>query len=167
MALKPVAAQVVVTRPSLNDISPLQRLFRQALKEDFQYFPPSYIDRICRQNNFWHLLAARFKSDRIMEVAKVDGCLIGYALGSLTPQHNAELYWLYVDPTQRTRDIGAALLGAVMRDMQARGSTKLTLVTYDLKDYYLRHGFSHRGQQRIHSLDLDVMEYNVNAHGNI
>lgn len=164
MAVKPLPATIEVVRPGVGDIAPLMRLFRQALRKDFQYFPPSYTDQICRQNGFWQLLAARFKDDRIMEVAKVNGRLVGYALGSLTPQRNAELYWLYVDPAQRTRNMGAALLGAVMRDMQAKGSTKLTLVTYDLKDYYLRHGFSHRGQQHIHSLDLDVMEYNLDAH---
>jgi GNAT superfamily N-acetyltransferase len=163
MAVSP--DQAVVSVPTIGDIAPLQRLFRQALRHDFQYFPPTYADKICRQNSFWHLLAARFKPDRIMQVAKINGRIVGYALGSLTPQHDGELYWLYVDPQQRTHNLGAALIQAVVQDMKARGCTKLTLVTFDLKDYYLHHGFSYRGKQNIHSLDLDVMEYQVGSHG--
>lgn len=163
MAVKPPPS-VVVGPPTARDIAPLRKLFRQALRSDFQYFSPAYIDQISRQNNFWRLLMGRRKFERSMYVAKRNRRIIGYALGSLTPQRNGELYWLYVDPAQRTSNVGAALLEAVVSDMRAKGSTKLTLVTYDLKDYYLRHGFHHRGKQRIHSLDLDVMEYNLNDH---
>jgi len=166
MAGKP-PTPVVVGPPTVRDIALLRKLFRQALRDDFQYFSPAYIDQISRQNNFWHLLMGRRKLERSMHVAKRNHHIIGYALGSLTPQRNGELYWLYVDPTQRTSNVGDALLKAVVSDMRAKGATKLTLVTYDLKDYYLRHGFQYRGQQRIHSLDLDVMEYNLNDHGAI
>jgi ribosomal protein S18 acetylase RimI-like enzyme len=164
MAVAPTTT-IDIAPPGLRDIESLQRLFRQALRQDFQYFPPSYTDRICRQNNFWHLLMARFRHERIMEVAKLHGAIVGYALGSVTPQGNGELYWLYVDPAQRTHDIGARLLDTVMRELQERGAAKLTLVTYDLKDYYLHRGFEYRGKQRIHSLDFDVMEYKLGAHG--
>lgn len=163
-AAHPHASPITITPPTVRDIAPLRRLFRQALRDDFQYFPPAYTDRISHQNSFWRLLLARHKPDRVMAVAKAKDRIVGYAIGSLTPQRNGELYWLYVDPASRTRDIGAALLSAVLSDMGRRGSGKVTLVTYDLKDYYRRHGFRHRGKQRIHTQDLDVMEYDVSGH---
>lgn len=160
MAVKP-ASRVDIGPPKLRDIAAVRKLFRQALRDDFQYFSPAYTDRISRQNSFWHLLMGRGRSERIMQIAKHKGRVVGYALGSLTPQHNGELYWLYVNPAERTGNIGAALLDAVVREMRSRGSNKVTLVTYDLKDYYQRHGFKYQGKQRIHNLDLDVMEYEM------
>jgi predicted N-acetyltransferase YhbS len=155
---------VVIEPPAVRDMPALRRLFRQALRDDFQYFPPTYASQINHQNSLWRLLLAGLKADRIMRVAKVKGQIVGYSLGSLTPQHNGELYWLYVDPSQRTRNIGAALLQATLDTMKLRGSHKVTLVTYDLKDYYQRHGFYYRGKQHIHSLDLDVMEHGLGDH---
>ena len=150
---------VTIQSPRSRDLVALRRLFQRALRDDFQYFPPAYTDRISHQNRLRHLFVARFKSDRIILVASFQGKLIGYGMGSLTPQGNGELYWLYVDPAYRTGNIGAAILEAVLDAAHQRGGRKVTLVTYDLKDYYQRHGFRHRGKQRIHGLDLDVMEY--------
>jgi ribosomal protein S18 acetylase RimI-like enzyme len=159
------ASHIIVTAPTRSDILPLRRLFRQALRHDFQYFPPAYADLINRQNNWWRLLLARTKSDRVIVVAKAHRRIIGYAIGSLTPRGNGELYWLYVDPAQRTANIGARLLEATCLEMQRRGAKMVTLVTYDLKDYYLHLGFNYRGKQRIHDLNLDVMEYPMDGHG--
>lgn len=162
-AAQPHRGPIVIAPPTARDTLALRQLFRQALRDDFQYFSPTYTDQISRQNSLWRLLLARYKSDRVIIVAKAKGQIVGYAIGSLTPQHNGELYWLYVDPAHRTGNIGATLLSAILREMGRRGSGKVTLVTYDLRDYYLRHGFSHRGKQRIHNQDLDVMEYEVGS----
>ncbi|HUC87285.1 MAG TPA: GNAT family N-acetyltransferase [Candidatus Saccharimonadales bacterium] len=158
-----MAADIIIAPPRLRDIPALHRLFRRALLVDFQYFPLGYVDEISHQNNLWRLAAARFRRGRIMVVAKRGDQLIGYALGSLTPEGGGELYWLYVERGERQHRIGSQLLHTAVRLMCSRGATLVTLVTYDLKDYYLHQGFSYRGKQHIHGVDLDVMEYRLDG----
>lgn len=155
----PIPQPIRIEPPSLRDLVPLRRLFVVALRQDFTYFPADYVTEINRQNNLLRLALAQRRRGRVMQVAKYDGQVIGYALGSLTPEGNGELYWLYVNPAARQRGIGNRLLEAGTGELLAKGARRVTLVTYNLKDYYLRHGFHHRGTQHIHGLDLDVMEY--------
>jgi GNAT superfamily N-acetyltransferase len=158
-AASATAADITITSPSLTDIVALRRLFRIALQIDFQYFPAAYAKEIGAQNNLLHLALGRYQRDRVILVAKRAGHLIGYAIGSLTPQGGGELYWLYVDRPERRRKVGVQLLHAAIHELRRRGAGSINLVTYDLKDYYARQGFHYRGQQHIHGLDLDVMEY--------
>jgi len=163
IAASATAADITITSPSLADIVALRRLFRIALQIDFQYFPAGYAKEIGAQNSMLHLALGRYQRDRLLLVAKRRGHLIGYAIGSLTPQGSGELYWLYVDRPERRRKVGVQLLQAAIKELRRRGASSITLVTYDLKDYYERQGFQHRGKQHIHGLDLDVMEYSADG----
>ncbi len=150
---------ITITAPSLTDIMALRRLFKVALQVDFQYFPAAYAKEISAQNSMLRLASGRYQKDRALLVAKRGRYVIGYAIGSLTPNRNGELYWLYVDRPERGRKVGVQLLHAAIKELRWRGAERVTLVTYDLKDYYQRQGFHYRGKQHIHGIDLDVMEY--------
>ncbi len=152
---------VAVVRPTLWDMPTLHRLFQEALRRDFQYFPQEYIAEIGRQNNLWRLTIALTRANRIMAVAKVRGRIVGYIIGSLTSGGTSELYWLYVDRQYRNHRVGGRLLQEALQIARSKGAHRVFLVTYNLRDYYQRQGFHYWGKQTIQGVSLDAMEYKL------
>ncbi len=151
-----------MTDIDIADIKPaqvvtLRRLFKRAVAEDFSYFPRTYQWKVLADNNLLRLGVAAVKSNRIVSGAWFNNDLIGYSLGGTNPSGCGKLYWLYVSPEGRSLGVGTALLQQVVERMKQRNMDRLSLVTHNYEDYYLKHGFQVDKTDRLYGVDMKVM----------
>jgi len=75
--------------------------------------------------------------------------VLGYVCFGATPMTDAtfDLYWIVVDPLQRSQGVGAALLAATEETLRGRGARTLRIETSSHEGqggaarFYLRHGY--------------------------
>lgn len=154
-----MSAAVTIHRLSLGDAPALRRLFRGAVATDFAYFPGSYRRQVLRQNDLSRLAVATLRSDRLLFGARAGERLVGYAIGRSNKDSTGKIYWLYVDPEQRSSGVGSGLLGAILAEFERRGSKQVSLVTYQHDDYYRRKGFKLLKNDRVYGVPMKVMVY--------
>jgi GNAT superfamily N-acetyltransferase len=110
-------------------------------------------------DHVWHERASGGAAgvDRVTFVAERDGRWIGLASGlAADPDepHNAEplLVGMFVEPTERGRGVGVALVGAVVAWARARGATSLylwvTATNASAIALYDKCGFRRTGKQK-------------------
>ncbi len=120
---------------------PLKKLFDDALKLDFSYFPVSYIEHARRQNSLARLVNATMKQDRILLGLWLDRLLIGYSIAKISPQQRAYIFWLYVSPQFRGQGYGRQLLDSSIKILDDRSVNRVELITHNRKNFYLASNF--------------------------
>ncbi|KAA9152926.1 GNAT family N-acetyltransferase [Amycolatopsis acidicola] len=113
-----------------------------------QGFATSYHPRRAAfDRNYEQLLSVMTYDSTDLLVAEDDGKVIGYALAArfLVLYANGpvtELQELMVDPAQRGRGVGRALVNAIIERARAAGAVEVTVPTRRARDYYVKLGFA-------------------------
>ena len=154
-----MSAAVTIHRLGLGDALALRRLFRAAVASDFAYFPRAYRRQVLRQNGLGRLAIATLRPDRLLFGATVGGRLVGYAIGRRNGDGTGKIYWLYVDPAQRSSGVGSGLLAAILAEFERRHSSQVSLVTYRHDEYYRRKGFTLAKSEEVYGITMKVMVY--------
>jgi len=134
--------KIIINRTQPLEIAKLRKLFKRAVKNDFNYFPEEYKKKVLAKNNLMRLLFALKKPDRIIMTASSDKKIKGFILANLPTTNVGQIHWLYVAPDSRKMGVGKKLLKACLRDFKKQGVNKVVLETHNYQDYYLRRGFT-------------------------
>lgn len=74
-------------------------------------------------------------------VAMKGSDMVGFLIGSVPEDKNAQIYWLYVSDDGRGQGVGTKLLQAGLERMKAKGAKQVSLETHNRAQYYLDRGF--------------------------
>lgn len=148
-------SDVKISPVKTRQLRSLRRLFASATRSSFGYLPQKQLKQTLRSNNLRRLTLSKLRPSRLVLVA-ANGQLVGYSIAAFDGD-SAHLYWLYVDPDQRGRNIGLKLLGATLRWAEAGGANKLVLATHDHRRYYERQGFKWSEQKMVDGVLMDIM----------
>lgn len=153
--------RITITEAGLADLRALRRLFVAAVRAHFSYFPKPVQDRVIRDHGLLHLAKAIVHPRRTILVARNGRRLVGYAIGALPTHGSAQLYWLYVDPDCRGRNIGVSLLTKSLKDLSRKGAGEVALATHDHRVYYERQGAVWYESREVDGVPMDVMIFHV------
>lgn len=121
------------------------------------------MNQVIADNNLRQLYKAWLLPRRILLGAwTAQGELVGYVIGSVV-NSDAQLYWLYVAPETRGKNVGLRLLTRMCRESSRRGARRLALSTHDHRAYYERQGFKHRARRTMHGVPMDIMELQIHG----
>lgn len=136
----------------------LYSLFDQALEKDFAYFSPEYRQNVRRANNIAKLRLGTVHPNRLFMGIYEGGELKGYSIsGVQKATAKAFLYWLYVDPLLRKKQLGQLLLSETETALRSRNVDSIHLVTHNQQHFYERAGYE------INKILTDV-DYNVDMY---
>lgn len=156
-----MSQQVTIVTASLNSLISLNRLFANAVAEHFAYFPEHVQRRVVKNHAVHRLARAMLDPRRVILLAKVDGRIIGYAIGAAPATGPAQLFWLYVDPDYRGANTGLSLLSRMLRQLGAIGATTVSIATHDHRAYYERQGFKFVEKAIIDGVEMDVLVFKL------
>ncbi len=159
-------AVVQIRRASLGDIYPFRSLFVHTLATDFNYFPKAYVNQVKAEHTLLRLVISLFKKQRIILLAKLDGRIIGYMIGSGHANGVGELYWLYVDPLERRQRLGSKLVQQALVELKHQGMHSVRLMTRELEGYYAKYGFEVVGTYMIETFKLTIMQHGLDGDPN-
>ena len=142
-----------------------RRVFVDALLNHFDYFEPAYKQTVLAQNSYLRMAMGALRPSRLLLVAKHEGRIMGYIIGSVPADKHAQIYWLYVDPACRGENVGLGLLSRLLKSMAALGATEATLVTHGYTKYYARQGFKLIQKVKQGGVDAYVLTYPLNGGG--
>lgn len=137
--------------------SRLHSLFTSALDSDFDYFSDEYRKSVLASNNPTKLRIASFHPKRILLGAYQDSQLIGYSISSISKNNIAFLFWLFVSPEHRSKQIGRRLLFNTEKSLQKRSVDSIELITHNQQSFYEKNGFEI--QKMLHGLVAGVDMY--------
>jgi ribosomal protein S18 acetylase RimI-like enzyme len=132
---------VTVEALRLRHTRQAHNVFEDALLHHFAYFDMDYKQRVLADNSLGRMVRAVLRPSRIILVARDQGRIIGYVIGSAPRDGNAQVYWLFVKPEYRGQNVGLMLLSRALKQMTAKGAHTATLITHDHAKYYARQGF--------------------------
>jgi GNAT superfamily N-acetyltransferase len=152
----------VICRPTLKDTFALPSLFTRALSADFAFYNDKVKKRIMEKNSLRRLFFARFRKNRILFVAKMDGACVGLIIAS----HNASIgivHWLFVLAEYRNQKIGFNLLRAVELELRKLHCHKITLTTEIAPEFYKSLGYTQEGLLKKHwwGQDFAILSKNL------
>lgn len=150
-------SDATIRRPRLAELPSLQRLFSQAVRTHFAYFPDRYQRQVIKENNLWRLSVASFHPRRAIFVAVADGQVVGYAIGGLDNQRIGYIFWLFVEPSHRGANLGLKLLSRLLRHFEQQGAIGAKLGTYDHQAYYQRQGFREEYREDLQGVPITYM----------
>ena len=154
-----VKTDTTIHEVKVGQVADLRKLFRQAVVEDFSYFPKTYQWRVLADNNLARLAIGVIKPNRVLLGAWRDDRLIGYAIAGTNRNGCGKLYWLYVAPDSRGQGVGGQLLDRLIAIMKQRGMQRLSLVTHNFDPYYAKRGFKLDKSQQLYGVPMRVMSY--------
>lgn len=152
-----------IRKINLLDIVRLRRLFIEALKIDFDYFPKEYLAQVNRQNSIFNLSLATLNSNRLL-IGSWDGKkLVGYLIGDKTNKDLGQIFWLFVLPEYRNHKIGRSLMDETLSWFKNLDVSRVQLVTHKHKDYYLKQNFQidKLVPKMIGDIDMYLMSINL------
>ncbi|MFS0561534.1 GNAT family N-acetyltransferase [Terribacillus sp. 179-K 1B1 HS] len=131
--------------------------------------PPDYLAAIRQEER-----TARFEkvleSGSLMFVAEVDGMLVGFisggrSRGGVHPDHDGEVYAIYIDPDYTNRGIGKLLLQSLENRLAAEGIQGV--FAWMLVGNEARHFYEGLGGKKIaeDQLEIDGVSYPEIAYG--
>ena len=155
--------RVIITQAPLPALPAVRRLFADAVRVHFAYFPDDIQSRIIAEHNLPKLLLATIDRRRIILIARRHGRIVGYCLGAAPVSGPAQLFWLYVDPDQRGANIGLSLLSRMIKLLSKKGAREIAIATHDHRKYYERQGFKYRRHTVQDGVEMDILTYRVTA----
>jgi GNAT superfamily N-acetyltransferase len=151
----------IITPVRIRTIPVLHRLFVNAVKTNFAYFPDASQAKVIRDHRPLKLLLAAIHPRRIILTAHHNGALVGYAIGSVPPDKNGQLFWLYVEPARRGSNTGLALLSRMLKLQRLQGAHQVSLATHDHRRYYERQGFTWQESRHVDGVMMDIMVFRM------
>jgi N-acetylglutamate synthase-like GNAT family acetyltransferase len=159
-------SRTIITEASLIHLPALSRLFAEAVRVHFAYFPAEIQDRLIREHGLYNFAKAVIHPRRIVLVARQGRRIIGYALGHVPESGEGQLYWLYVDPAHRGQNTGLSLLSRMLKTQGRKGAHQVMLATHDHRRYYERQGFIFVENQQVDGVPMAVMTFRLGSpHG--
>jgi predicted N-acetyltransferase YhbS len=155
--------KIAISEASLPSLPHLRRLFVGAVQNHFQYFPEHIQRRVIREHSLWRLALAAVDPRRVVLVARSDKRIIGYAIGASPAVGPAQLFWLYVEPDQRGKNLGLSLLSRMLKTLGAKGAAEVSIATHDHRRYYERQGFKWVRHTTVDGVDMDILTFKVKA----
>lgn len=125
----------------VSHCSRLHRLFTTALDSDFDYFSDTYKKSVLATNTSNKLRLAALHRKRILLGAYANDQLIGYSISSISRNNIAFLFWLFVSPEHRGKQIGRHLLYSTENNLQKRRVDSIELITHNQQRFYEKNGF--------------------------
>jgi GNAT superfamily N-acetyltransferase len=153
--------KVTIQQPSLLSLPALNHLFVKAVLKQFTYFPENVRKEVIKEHSTWKLFLGVIDPRRVILVARVDGEIIGYAIGAAPSSGPAQLFWLYVEPDHRGANIGLSLLSRMLKVLAAKGAKVISIATFDHRRYYERQGFEFIKKADVEGVKMDVMVFKV------
>lgn len=153
------AATHQVRAARISDVPRLTETFKKAVTAHFDYLSPDYRNTVLRQNRATRIALSVIKPSRVILLAVQNKAILGYAFGSLPFDGRAQLYWLYVDPNARGKNIGLSLLSKMLQTVENKGAEQLQLVTYRYTPYYARQGFKPVSKIMLGGVEQDIMRF--------
>ncbi len=121
----------------------LYNLFDQALEKDFAYFSPEYRQNVRRTNNVTRLCLGALHPKRLYTGIYDGNSLKGYSIAGIQKDNTqAFLYWLYIDPVLRKKQLGQLLLSETELTLKKGGVASIQLVTHNQQHFYERAGYN-------------------------
>ncbi len=155
--------KTVITPISLLNVAPVHRLFVQAVRRNFTYFPEQAQAKVIRDHRPLKLLLAKLNPRRIILTAYYGDDLVGYVIGAVPRDAHGQIYWLYVDDSRRGKNTGLALLSRMIRYQRSLGASEVTLATHDHRRYYERQGFIWTESREVDGVRMDIMTFRIMA----
>ena len=116
----------------------------------------------------WGVRLAALPTPSVPVVVELDGEVIGFALGQLTPDVGAELVAIHVLPEHRGTGAGSALMTAVVDAFRGWGvsDARLHVIAGNTRAqaFYERHGWHRRGPAGTHEIGgavVEIVEYGL------
>lgn len=153
--------KVIIRKPSVVELPPLNHLFVKATQKQFTYFPESFRKEVINEHSIWKLFLGIVDPRRVILVAIIGGEIIGYAIGAKPATGPAQLFWLYVEPDHRGANIGLSLLSRMLKILSEKGAKTISIATYDHRRYYERQGFEFVRHSDVEGVKMDVMVFRV------
>lgn len=145
----------------LRDAAETHRVFVDAVQHHFDYFDESYRTEILRKNSLVRLALAGIRSRRIVLIAKHRQKIVGYVIASAPKDGNAQIYWLFVNPTLRGSNIGLRLLSRALKLIELAGAKEAVLITHNYASYYARQGFEQRETRKRGKVEEHILAYRL------
>lgn len=155
--------RIIIAPASVASLIMLQKLFASAVATHFAYFPPSVQQRVIRSHSVFKLLLAKLDPRRTILLAKLDGKIVGYAIGAAPKVGPAQLFWLYVDPDHRGSNTGLSLLSRMLKHLTVRGAKVVSLATHTHRSYYERQGFKFVERTLIDGVQMDILIFKLSG----
>ncbi len=151
-------ADIVIKKIPIFHSGRLYYLFDQALEEDFAYFSPSYRQNVRRTNNINKIRLGTIHPYRLFMGIYQNNQLEGYSISGIQKSNmRAFLYWLYIVPALRKKQLGQLLLSETERGLKARKVDSIELVTHNQQHFYERSGYDIN--KILTDIDTDVDMY--------
>ena len=154
--------KVQIRRPKKRELPALEKMFVQAVRHHFAYFPEHYQREIIRQNNLSRLALATLNPRRPIFVAAEYRRLLGYVIAGQSGGEG-HIFWLFVLPDSRGQNLGLKLLSRALRQLELQGAKAVVLNTHDHEDYYRRQGFKTGERWILHEVPVTMMSLNLGA----
>jgi ribosomal protein S18 acetylase RimI-like enzyme len=153
--------RLIIAPVRTRELLQLKRLFEQAVRHHFTYFPKSTQQDVITSHSLGKLLRANLDPHRIILVARSGGRIVGYCIGAVPRSGPAQLFWLYVEPEFRGTNTGLSLLSRTIKLMESRGAADVFIATHDHRGYYERQGFKHQSRVTQHGIPMDIMAFQI------
>ena len=154
---------IEIHEASILSLPALNRLFKSAVEQHFQYFPPSVQQRVIEEHSVWRLTLGAVDPRRVVLVARANRRIVGYAIGAAPKAGPAQLFWLYVEPDHRGKNTGLSLLSRMLKLLGAKGAAEVAIATYDHRRYYERQGFKFLRQAEVDGVTMDILTFKLKA----
>lgn len=165
MQKKTASHQTIHISPMrLREVRETRRVFVDAVENHFDYFDAGYRAQVLKDNTVPRLAFAGLRPRRIVLVAKHRDKIVGYCIGSIPKNGNAQVYWLFVNPTLRGSNIGLRLLSRILKIMEQAGSHEATLITHNYATYYARQGFKQKSVIKRGEVEEYILSYPLGDH---
>jgi ribosomal protein S18 acetylase RimI-like enzyme len=162
--MPPDASQTSQTHIALvrtRDLPQLKRLFEQAVRDHFAYFPAGVQNDVIRGHSLIKLAKAKYDPRRIVLVARRGPRIVGYCIAAVPSHGPSQLFWLYVEPDHRGINLGLSLLSRTLKLMAAKGARDIFIATHDHRRYYERQGFKFSDRTIQQGIPMDIMVFKV------
>jgi len=132
------SSEALIRAASANDAEALGRLGTLLVEQHYAFDPRRFLAPTPETaEGYGSFLASQVNvTDAVVMVAEVEGRVVGYAYGTIEGHDwpslrgpAAVLHDLLVDPAERNRAVGQALLDAMMGAFAARDAPRVVLVT--------------------------------------
>jgi ribosomal protein S18 acetylase RimI-like enzyme len=163
--------QMIVRRYDERDLSRIGLIHSRSRQAAYAgLVPPNALARVTpeEQVEVWRVRMATLPSPNAPLVVEVDGEVVGFAVGRLTPDTGAELTAIHVLPEHRGTGAGKALLDAVVAAFGQWGvsDARLHVVAGNerAQAFYRRNGWhllGSAGNHEIGGASVPVLEYGL------
>ncbi len=132
-----IPSSITVRGARPEDLGPVSRFAGELLRQHHAFDGERFLEVKHPEEGYRHFLGGELKDPRaVVVVAEENGVVVGYAYGRIEPRNWNDLldscgkiHDVFVDPSMRGRNVGAALMRELMARLKALGAPRVVLLT--------------------------------------